>query len=530
MKVLNFLAFFFLLSFLAKAQSPISLSDFSNDFQKSKTIVIYKGKPIQTLPAKELHLDFVRNEFLVMSNGEGYSATVDTAGNYFLLETKKNSSSLSYNGRLVKELDRYPYSLIGVDRGYAMIFNSGQDSYWYIDSKGNSLTGEPFETSTLISNPEKPFHFLYLDSFCYLVDSDLQPVPGSRYSSAERSYYNNEVNLKTVWERYGISSSMEVYEVRQNQADGTVLHGLLDIVTGREIAEPIFTKVTQYGFLEKGVFLGTSEDQLVALYDFTGAQLSDRYDGIFADEGRLRIERNKLIGLMDYRGKVILAPTYTAIQGADDGSFFVCVDANQKTGIIDSEGKVILPFEFATVNYQITSYPLHRYIPVSNGQLYGYYDTKEQEMESGFIHDLAGPVQNDLATVRSVNGEDQFIAWGAQKEERVNSYESRIAETGSIVKEIFATVDEKFRFAVANYSTKEEFLNYFYPVYQEYSQTGFFKINQLIDFDLKEYGFLMTYEQREILEQLKKNSLHLKKSLDTKIKEPNGIILGYTDY
>lgn len=530
MKVLTFLASFFLLPFLAKAQSPISLSDFSNDFQKSKTIVIYKGKPIQTLPAKELHLDFVRNEYLVMSNEEGYSATLDSAGNYFLLEIKKNSSSLSYNGQLVKELDRYSYSLIGVHRGYAMIFNSGHESYWYIDSKGSSLTEEPFKTSTLISNPEKPFHFLFFESFCYLVDSDLQPMPGSRYSSAERSYYNNEVNLKTVWERYGIYSPMEVYEVRQIQADGTVLHGLLDIITGREIAEPIFTKVTQYGYLEKGVYLGKTEDQQEALYDFAGAQLSDSYDGIYADEGRLRIERNKLIGLMDYQGKVILSPKYTTVQGADDGSFFVCVDTNQKTGIIDSEGKVILPFEFATVNYQITSYPLNRYIPVSNGKLYGYYDTKDKEMESGFVHDFAGPVQNDMATVRSVGGEDQFIAWGAQKEERVNSYESRIAETGKMVKEIFATVDEKFRFAVANYSTKEEFLNYFYPVYQEYSQTGFFKINQLIDFDLKEYGFVMTYEQKEILEQLKKNNLQLKKSLDSKIKELNGTILGYTNY
>ncbi|WP_111670190.1 WG repeat-containing protein [Algoriphagus litoralis] len=530
MKTLFPLVLLLLLPFLTKGQKPIDPSDFSNDFQKSKTIVLYKGKPIQTLPAKELHLDFVRNEYLVMSNGDGFYATVDTAGNYFLLEPKKNSSSLYHNGNLVKELDRYSYSLVGVHQDYAMIFNSGHESYWYIDSKGNSLTEEPFETSTLISNPEKPYHFLWLKSFCYLVDSDLQPVPGSRYASAQRSYYNNEVNLNKVWELYGKSSPMEVYEVTQTSPDGTILHGLLDLATNTEIAEPVFTRVNPFGFLEKGIILGTTEDKLEALYDFTGAQLSDRYDGIFSNEGRLRIERNKLIGLMDYKGKVIVAPKYTAIQGSNDGSFFVCVDANQKTGIIDSSGKVILPFEFATVNYQITSYPLHRYIPVSDGKLYGYYDTKEQAMEEEFVLEMAGPVQNDMATIRTVSGEDQFIAWGARKEERVNAFESRIAQTGKAVKEIFDVVNQSFRSSVENLTTKEAFLESFYPDYREYSLNGFYKINQLLDFDLKEYSFVMTYEQRELLEQVKRDNLQLKKLIDGKIREAGGEVIGYTGY
>jgi hypothetical protein len=233
---------------------------------------------------------------------------------------------------------------------------------------------------------------------------------------------------------------------------------------------------------------------------------------------------------MDYKGKVIVAPKYTNIQGANDGSFFVCVDVNQKTGIIDSSGKVILPFEFATVNYQITSFPLHRYIPVSNGKLYGYYDTQEKRMSEDFLHDLAGPVQNDMATIRTVSGEDQFIAWGAKKEERVNSFESKIAETGKVVKDIFDKVDQRFRSSVANLSTKEAFLESFYPVYKEYSLNGFYKINQMLDFDLKKYGFLMTYEQKELLEQVKRDNLQLKKLIDGKIREVGGEVLGYTLY
>ncbi|MBS4071020.1 MAG: WG repeat-containing protein [Algoriphagus sp.] len=530
MKTLFPLVLLLLLPFLTKAQKPVDPSDFSNDYQKNKTIVLYKGKPIQTLPAKEMRMGYTGKDFLILSNGDGYYATVDTLGNSFLLEEKKNSSSLYYNGQLVKELDRYSYSLVGVHQDYAMIFNSGHESYWYIDSKGNSLTEEPFETRTLISNPEKPFHFLFFDSYCYLVDSNLQPVPGSRYTSAQRSYYNNEVNLNKVWELYGKSSPMEVYEVTQTSPDGTVLHGLLDLATNTEIAEPVFTRVNPYGFLEKGLFLGTTEDKLEALYDFTGAQLSDRYEGIYSDEGRLRIERNKLIGLMDYQGKVIVAPKYTNIQGANDGSFFVCVDVNQKTGIIDSSGKVILPFEFATVNYQITSYPLHRYVPVSNGKLYGYYDIKEQEMEEEFVLEMAGPVQNDMATIRTVDGDDQFIAWGARKEERVNAFESKIAETGKAVKEIFDRVNQSFRSAVANLTTKEAFLESFYPVYKDYSLNGFYKINQLLESDLKEYGFVMTYEQQELLKQVKRDNLQLKKLIDGKIREAGGEVIGYTLY
>lgn len=531
MKTVFPLVLLFLLPFLVKAQKPVDPSDFTNDYQGSKTIVLFKGKPIQTLPAKEMRMGYTGKDFLILSNGDGYYATVDTLGNSFLLEEKKNSSSLYYNGQLVKELERASGSLAGIYKGYAMIsYGLFGEGFLFVDAKGNSLTEGIFKATTLISNPEKPYHFLWLESFCYLVDSDLQPVPGSRYTSAQRSYYNNEVNLNKVWELYGKSSPMEVYEVTQTSPDGTVLHGLLDLATNTEIAEPVFTRVNPYGFLEKGLFLGTTEDKLEALYDFTGAQLSDRYEGIYSDEGRLRIERNKLIGLMDYQGKVIVAPTYTAIQGANDGSFFVCVDVNQKTGIIDSSGKVILPFEFATVNYQITSYPLHRYVPVSNGKLYGYYDIKEQEMEEEFVLEMAGPVQNDLATIRTVDGDDQFIAWGARKEERVNAFESRIAQTGKTVKEIFDMVNQSFRSAVANLTTKEAFLESFYPVYREYSLNGFYKINQLLESDLKEYGFVMTYEQQELLKQVKRDNLQLKKLIDGKIREAGGEVIGYTLY
>jgi hypothetical protein len=524
----SFILFF---PFLADAQTPVDPKDFTNDFQGSKTIVLYKGKPIHTLPAKEMRMGSTGSDFLNLNNSYGFYATVDTLGNSFLLEIKKKGSILYYNGVLIKELVQSSGSLAGIYKGYAIIsYGLYGDGFLLVDSKGKSLTEEIFKTTTLFSNPEKPFHFLFFDSYCYLVDSDLQPVPGSRYTSAQRSYYNNEANLKKVWELYGKSSPMDVYDVTQTSPDGKELYGLLDLATNTEIAEPIFTRINPYGFLEKGIFLGAKEDKLEALYDFTGKQLSDRYDGIYSDEGRLRIQQNKLIGLMDYKGKVIVAPKYTNIQGANDGSFFVCVDVNQKTGIIDSSGKVILPFEFATVNYQITSFPLHRYIPVSNGKLYGYYDTQEKRMSEDFLHDLAGPVQNDMATIRTVSGEDQFIAWGAKKEERVNSFESKIAETGKVVKDIFDKVDQRFRSSVANLSTKEAFLESFYPVYKEYSLNGFYKINQMLDFDLKKYGFLMTYEQKELLEQVKRDNLQLKKLIDGKIREVGGEVLGYTLY
>ncbi len=110
---------------------------------------------------------------------------------------------------------------------------------------------------------------------------------------------------------------------------------------------------------------------------------------VFID-GIQTIERGGLFGFKREDGTVFVEPKYKFVDKFNGGYCKVLLDYN-RCGLIDREGRVIVPAEYDDINY-----PSDGMILVQQGDLYGYYDTAGEKVidfqyraASGFSEGLA---------------------------------------------------------------------------------------------------------------------------------------------
>ncbi len=450
----------------------------------------------------------------------------------FSLIKKKKKSVLFYKNQEIKELENTQLDIFNVYKNYLVLYvdqwNADAHEFYLIDSSGNFLFEQPFKNPDFATGLTSNYSVMTFPDYSYVTDSKLQEIANTRCTKITRSSYNNEADLTVVWQKYGVKSPLFVYDMELKLADGTAKYGLFDLKTGAIIAAPIHSRIRYYGFLENGVFVGEA-DKKEALFDFKGNRLSNFYDGIFSSMGCCRIEKDKLIGLIDYQGNELIKPIYKKIEGFKDGKNFLCTDSNDKIGIVDRNGKIVMPFEFSYTNFQILNHPLSRYIPVTKDlKLYGYYDIKSQKMATNFIFEIAGPEINNAANVKEMNSIskiisfDDFLVDGIIKNSDLNKQVKVLAE---YINNEIKLIKEKYTIAVQNYSYKQDALNYFYPHYQDFCLKSIPNINNRIATFKKEYEHLLDYEEKLALEQSINEIKKVKNKMDEVIEKSGGKVI-----
>lgn len=475
--------FFVLLNLFAIAQETITINDFSIENKKKKTIILYKNETIKELPNANLEIFNTYKNFLVL---------------------------------------------------YKRGWNVESNEFYLLDKSGNFLFEKPFKSIDFSTGLKNPFAILEFPDYSILVDTDLKEIPNTRFTKFIRSPYNDEADLSIVWQKYGKKSQLYLFEIEKKQNDGSIKKGLIDLSTATVIANPIFYKVRYYGFLENGVYVACLENNKAeALYDFNGKRISEFYDFIYNDNGYFRSEKNKLFGLISKEGKELVKPSFKNIQHFKDGNHFVCTGQNDKIGIIDSNGKILMPFEFSYINYKILENPMANYIPVTIGKLYGYYGIKEKKLVTNYEYDLAGPEVSNVANVRHTNGETQIISFNDYSTGALlknSDYKNQTKVLANYIKEKQSYFSDKYKNAVTKYKTKEEALKYFYPYYREFCTEIIPNINVRIDAFKKEFGNLFSYEEEKILENLVNSQKQLKKKMDENIEKAGGQIIHLQGY
>lgn len=455
----------------------------------------------------------------------------------FSVKKKKKTTAIYYKNKEINELPRWNLEVFKVFKNYIVIYEEEyrpeDNKYYLMDVTGKLLFEQPFKSSEFYSSTEK-FAILKFPEHSYVVDADLNEIPGTRCTHIKRSFYNNEKDLSIVWEKYGKKSPFWLYEMEFEQADKSIKYGLLDMATGTVIAKPIFGQIGSYGYIEHGIYAASIYgSKKTALYDFIGSRISELYDAISTTEGHLKISNDNTFGLMDYQGKVLIKPIYKDIQGFADKKNFLCKDAQGKIGIINLNQKILMPFEFVSTNYTILNYAMGKYIPVTKDlKLYGYYGIEERKMVKNFEYDVAGPEVNNVANVRYTNGESRNISFNDYSTGaliKTVNYSAQIKVLTDYLSEKQKYIREKYQNAVTNYKTKEEALNYFYPYYREFCTDIIPNANVRIAVFKKEFGNIFTYEEGQAFEDMAKSIQLLKKKFDETIEKAGGRVIHLAD-
>lgn len=452
----------------------------------------------------------------------------------FKLDVKKKKSILYYKNTKIKELNNTRLSVFKVHKSYLVLkvnpfFTSDDSEFFLINKNGEFLFEKPFKNRDFEFGINSKFSIMTFPDCAYLVDSELNEISGTRCSKIIKSNYNDEKDLSIVWQKYGKKSPFYLYEMEFEQPDKSIKYGYLDLATGMVIAKPIFGWIGKYGFIEHGIYpaslYGTKE---VALYDFNGNKISDYYDGIKSVAGALEIEKNKLQGLMNLQGKEFIKPIYKDIQAFADGKNFLCINSNDKIGIVDISGKVVMPFEFTHTNYRILDYPMGNYIPITMDKLYGYFGIREKKLVKNYEYYLAGPEVNNVANVTHIDGETQIISFNDYSTGALLTnveYNNQIKVLANYLSEKRIYFFEKYKNAVNNYKTREEALAYFYPYYRELCTEIIPSVNIRIAVFKKEFGHLFTYEEVKAIDEILKAQTQLKKKMDENIEKVGGQVI-----
>ncbi len=455
--------------------------------------------------------------------------------NDFSIKKTKKKATLLYKNSPIKEFDNPDWMIYRIYNNSLLVGLAvwGESTkFLLLDAKGNSKYGPPFQNADFLNRVNLPGinSVSVFPDYAVLVDSNYNEIPGLKFSKIIRSTYNNEADLSIVWRKYGKKGPLYLYEIQDKQPDGTIKKGLLDLATGTVIAKPIFHDINMWHLLERGVYGGILEPNgKIALYDFGTNRMSDFYDGINGDVKTCRVVRNGLVGLISYSGKELIAPTYKDMTSFSDGAHFVCKEeTNQKVGIVDSLGTILMPFDFSTLNYQITNYPLPQYVPVSNGRMYGYYDIKEKKMAKDFEYDIAGPVSSNTASVRQMDGASVVISFNPSKNgarATTEKYEQQLNDLAKFVGEIGKDLQDRYVYAVKNHQYREDALKYFYPYYSNFCTKSYIEIMTRIDTIKKQYGHLFTVEDAAALEDIYQTIKKTKQRLNEQVEKSGGKVI-----
>ena len=449
----------------------------------------------------------------------------------FSIKNKKKTTVIYYKNKEISELPRWGLDIFNVFKNYIVIYEKKYDikdnQYYLMDSNGRLLFDQPFKSYEFASGFKEKFSVFSFPEYAFVVDANLNEIPGTRCTNIERSYYNNEADLSVVWQKYGKKSPFYLYEMEIEQANKSKKYGFIDLATGTIIAKPIYDWLGMYGIVEHGIYLASINGRNeFALYDFNGNRLSEFYDAIDKTEGNFIIKKNKALGLMDYQGKVFIKPAYKDIQGFKDGKHFLCKDDKDKIGIINKNGQILMPFEFSSTNYTILNYPMGNYIPVTKDlKLYGYYGIEEKGLVRNYQYDVAGPEVKNVANVRHTNGDNQIISFNDYSTgallKNIN-YSAQLKVLTGYLNEKQKYFQEKYKNAVTNYKTKQEALNYFYPYYREFCTDIMPNANVRIAIFKKEFGSVFTQEEGQAFEEMVKSIQLLKKKMDETIEKAGG--------
>ena len=142
---------------------------------------------------------------------------------------------------------------------------------------------------------------------------------------------------------------------------------------------------------------GSKEKVVVVDDEACGCEL------VFID-GIQTTELNGRFGFKREDGSVIVEPTYMFVDKFHDGYCKVFLDYN-RCGLIDRNGRVIVPAEYDDVQY-----PTDGMILVKNNELHGYYDTSGKKVID-FQYRAASGFNEGVAVV-AIDFDSNYIGYG----------------------------------------------------------------------------------------------------------------------
>ena len=103
-----------------------------------------------------------------------------------------------------------------------------------------------------------------------------------------------------------------------------------------------------------------------------------------------KIKTDKKFKLADENGNDITKPIYNDIQPIDEGGLYYLTNINKKYGVINYNGKVILPAKYI----EIIPQPNKHICIIKNNSYYGLYDIKKNKILLPLIYDKIENISN----------------------------------------------------------------------------------------------------------------------------------------
>ncbi len=213
-------------------------------------------------------------------------------------------------------------------------------------------------------------------------------------------YVAKKTAAKTlVWGVYDLSTQQFLMQPRYQLAEGTTSNNFY---------------FAQWGFIQ----FVNPETNKARLYNFFDTPVANTEGKIWMYETnmpRTGTPHNKMVLDVDGKffredGSPIAFPRYDDIYRC---GFYAQLKVNKKVGLYDFEGREIVPIQFDELSeeYCRSYQDVERYMPVKQGEMWGYYDTKAKKMATDFKYRLASIVSKGVATVRDVEAVDRFLTF-----------------------------------------------------------------------------------------------------------------------
>lgn len=158
-------------------------------------------------------------------------------------------------------------------------------------------------------------------------------------------------------------------------------------------------------------------------------------DNYWYEQNVLKFKKDDKFGLIDFSGKVILDPSYQAIEALDSIKNRIVVSKDGKKGLVDTNGNTIIEAKYDDILGELTSNKTG-YITVQN---------EENNKKYGYVSangDKSVPTEYEEISILSNLGEKQEIYLLAKKD---NKYGVISEDNREIIKAEYEEIDSSYK-------------------------------------------------------------------------------------
>ena len=301
---------------------------------------------------------------------------------YAIMQRNKRVGLLDHQGREIVPPKYYDLKVLSP----SLIAVSDNGEWMVINLKGDVILNKGYHSVEVWDNGFLAFN---KKGKWGLIKNDGQEIAAADYDEIypeEDGFFltrkgNNlgimtqtgHVVIPNIAQEIRIVSSQLIF-FRTNKMWGAVDH------TGKALIQPAYSSWIQLS----DNFIKLIKNNKYYLYATNTRKIIIRgeYDDLFAFSNNYLIVRSrKQLGLVDYKGHLLLPTIYEDIQSFSQGKFRVKLQ--QKWGVVSTNGKPVIPFDYDYIS------PLKgKVCMVKRGELLGVANTKGEELISPKYHKI----------------------------------------------------------------------------------------------------------------------------------------------